>query len=308
MSATVLSRSRAPWLRLLAVLAACVMIVAACGDDDDGASGDGGGSDDGGLLSELREEGTVRIGIANEPPFGFPDDDGNATGASVDVARAVMAELGVPDDEATVVEFGQLIGGLQAGQFDLMAAGMYINPERGQQVLFSDPDYCIPESLAVLEGNPEGIENYQSFVENPDLTLAVTTGTVEVGYAEDAGIPDDQLNVQANLDSMYEALIAGEADAAAGTYASVLDQVAASDGIEDVGGFIPRTAEGEEVVPPCGGYAFRTENQEFRDAFNEVLRQFIEDGTVEEIYGEYDYPWDLEKAAALRAEDLTSAG
>ncbi len=199
MSATALSRPRSPWLRLLALLGVLALVVAACGDDDDTSddtgtdddtedSDSGDGEESSGLLAELQESGSITIGIANEVPFGFVGDDGEATGIAPDVARAVLAELGITDVEAQVVEFGQLIGGLQAGQFDLIAAGMYITAERAEQILFSDPDYCIAKSLAVAEGNPLGIVDYQSVVDDPEITLAVATGTVEVGYAEDAGI------------------------------------------------------------------------------------------------------------------------
>ncbi|MDE0805166.1 MAG: transporter substrate-binding domain-containing protein [Acidimicrobiales bacterium] len=188
------------------------------------ANADAGDGD--GLLEELQSSGSITIGVANEVPFGFVGDDGEPTGIAPDVAIAVLAELGITEVDAQVVEFGQLIGGLQAGQFDLIAAGMYINEERAEQILFSDPDYCIAESLAVPAGNPQGIVDYQSFVDNPDLSLAVATGTVEVGYAEDAGIPDDQLEVFADIDGMYDALEAGEVDAVTGTAATVQRQVA----------------------------------------------------------------------------------
>jgi ectoine/hydroxyectoine ABC transporter solute-binding protein len=178
-----------------------------------------------GTLEGLQDSGSITIGIANEAPFGFTGDDGEATGIAPDVARAVLEELGITEINAEVVEFGQLIGGLQAGQFDLIAAGMYINEERAEQILFSDPDYCIAEGLAVAAGNPEGIVDYTSFVDNSDLTLAVATGTVEVGYAEDAGIPDGQLEVFSSIDSMYAALEAGEVDAVTGTAATVQTQV-----------------------------------------------------------------------------------
>lgn len=180
-----------------------------------------------GTLEGLQDSGSITIGIANEAPFGFTGDDGEATGIAPDVASAVLEELGITEVNAEVVEFGQLIGGLQAGQFDLIAAGMYINEERAEQILFSDPDYCIAEGLAVAGGNPEGIVDYNSFVDNPDLTLAVATGTVEVGYAEDAGIPDDQLEVFSSIDDMYAALAAGEVDAVSGTAATVQTQVEA---------------------------------------------------------------------------------
>lgn len=178
-----------------------------------------------GTLSELQERGSITIGVANEVPFGFVGEDGEATGIAPDVAKQVLAELGIDSVDVQVVEFGQLIGGLQAGQFDLIAAGMYITEDRAEQILFSDPDYCVAEGLAVAAGNPEGIVDYSSFVDNPDLSLAVATGTVEVGYAEDAGIPDDQLEVFPDIDSMYEALEAGEVDAVSGTAATVQRQV-----------------------------------------------------------------------------------
>lgn len=316
--------SRSALMRLLAVLAALVMLMAACGnddeddaadpgdddttettagDDDDGDDGNGDAAD--GLLAELQDEGSITIGIANEVPFGFVDEDGEATGIAPDVAKAVLAELGIDEVNAEVVEFGNLIGGLQAGQFDLIAAGMYINADRAEQILFSDPDYCIAEGLAVAEGNPEGIEDYQSFLDNAEITMAVATGTVEVGYAEDAGVPQDQIEEFGDIDSMYDALEAGEVDAVTGTAATVGRQVEARSGIEAVEPFFPVDAEGNEVLP-CGGYGFRNENQDFRDAFNDVLNEFRSDGTTMEIITAYEdfSEADVEKANELTVDDF----
>lgn len=304
-------------MRLVALAAVAVLGLTACGGDDDTGGDDTGGddgttaADDGdggeatGLLAELQESGSITIGIANEVPFGFVGDDGEATGIAPDVARAVLSELGIEEINAEVVEFGQLIGGLQAGQFDLIAAGMYINAERAEQILFSDPDYCVAESLAVPEGNPQGIVDYTSVVDNPDITLAVATGTVEVGYAEDAGVPDAQLEVFADIDGMYRALEAGEVDAVTGTAATVQRQVATRDGMEAVEPFFPVDENGEEILP-CGGYGFRLENQDFRDAFNEQLNEFREDGTTLELITAYDdfSPEDVELANSLTVDDF----
>lgn len=314
MPATAQSRPRAPWLRLIALMAALAMFVAACGDDDDTDastddtstdSDDGDGQQATGLLAELQESGSITIGIANEVPFGFVGDDGDATGIAPDVARAVLAALGIDNVEAQVVGFGQLIGGLQAGQFDMIAAGMYITPERAEQILFSDPDYCIAEGLAVPAGNPEGIVDYDDFVES-DLTLAVATGTVEVGYAEDAGVPDSNLEVFADIDSMYSALEAGEVDAVTGTAATVQRQVASRGGIEAVEPFFPTDADGEEVLP-CGGYGFRLDAEDFRDAFNDKLNELRSDGTTLEIITAYEDDFseaDVEKANELTLDDF----
>lgn len=271
--------------------AACWMSLAACG------GGDGAG--EGGDLPPKDE--TLTIGIANEQPYGYMDKSGEATGFAPDVARAVLKEMGYTNLKFEVVEFGQLIGGLRAQQFDLVAAGMYLTPERLEQIAFSDPDYCTSESLAVKEGNPEGIENYQSFVDNKDLTIAVAEGTVEVGYVEDAGVADNQIKPFAGIDQMYAALAAGEVDAVTGTASTVETQVKGREGIEAVEPFI----EGIEP-PPCGGYGFRLQDTEFRDAFNEQLNKFREDGTTTELITKYEgfTEEDVETANGMTVDDF----
>jgi polar amino acid transport system substrate-binding protein len=295
--------------RLVAAGLALALTAAACGGDDggDAAADDGAaeenGEEAGGLLGELQESGSVTVGVANEVPFGSVGDDGQPTGIGPDVARAVLEELGITEIEAQVVEFGELIGGLQAGQFDIITAGMYITPERAEQIFFSDPDYCVAESLAVPEGNPDGLEDYQSIVDNTDVTVAVASGTVEVDYVADAGVPDDQVETFGDIDSMYRALEAGEVDAVTGTLATVQTQADAREGLEAIEGFFPTTEDGEEVFP-CGGHGFADE--EFRDAFNEVLNEFREDGTTKEIILEYDdfTEEDIDLANSLTVEDL----
>jgi polar amino acid transport system substrate-binding protein len=287
--------SRAKWVRGVIAAASLALVAAACG----------GGDEDANTLEQLQESGSITIGIANEVPYGYVGDDGEVTGFAPDVARAVLSELGITEVDADVVEFGELIGGLLAGQFDLIAAGMYINADRAAQISFSDPDYCTTESLAVAEGNPEGIVDYSSFAENDGLTLAIASGTVEVGYAEDAGIPDSQLEVFADINGMFTALAAGEVDAAAGTSATVDTQVAAISGIEAVEPFFPKDTEGNETLP-CGGYGFRQDDTAFRDAFNEQLNVFREDGTTTEIITSYEgfSDADVELANGLIVDDF----
>ncbi|GAA1872483.1 hypothetical protein GCM10009751_34810 [Myceligenerans crystallogenes] len=285
------------------------LALAGCG------GGTTGGTETGGADAGTGDPGStsLTIGIANEQPYGYMGDDGEATGFDPEITRQVLVNLGYSEEnlEFRVVEFGQLIGGLQAGQFDLVAAGMYINPERLEQVLFTDPDYCTYEGLAVAEGNPEDIADYQSFTENPDLTIAVATGTVEEGYAKDAGIPAEQIESFPGIDQMYEALAAGEVDAVTGTAATVNTHVAATEGIEAVEPFFPEDAEGNETLP-CGGIAFAQDDGAFRDEFNEELNTLREDGTTTEIITSYEdqdgNPYfteqDVETANELTVDDF----
>jgi polar amino acid transport system substrate-binding protein len=288
-------------LRLTGMVLAGALALAACNGDDNGDVDDNGDAVDEDAIAEYRENG-VTLGVANEVPFGYIDD-GEPAGIGPEVAMAVLDELGIEVNDAEVVEFGELISGLQAGTFDIVTAGMYITPDRAQQVHFSDPDYCIQESLAVDEGNPHDIVDYQSIIDNPDLIVAVATGTVEVDYLEDAGVPDDQIEVFGDIDSMYRALDADEVDAVTGTLATVQTQAAARDGIDAVEGFFPSDADGEQIMP-CGAHAF--DDEDFRDAFNEVLNQFREDGTTMEIITAYEdfTDEDVEMANELTLQDF----
>jgi polar amino acid transport system substrate-binding protein len=279
--------------RLLAVLAVLALVAAACGGGDGTAEG---------KLGELQESGTVTVGIANEVPYGYEDENGNVTGEAPEVAKAVLAELGIENMEASVVDFGALIPGLQAGQFDMIAAGMFITPERAEQIIFSDPDYCVSNSFAVAEGNPMGISDFQSIIDS-GATLAVLGGAVDEGYAVDSGVPDAQIERFADVGAQYDALAAGRVDAVSGTFLTVKTQTDAMDGFEATPGFFP-VINGEEQVG-CGGFGFT--DQEFRDAFNEVLKELQADGTVEEIVTGFGFaPEDVEKAANLTAEELSS--
>jgi polar amino acid transport system substrate-binding protein len=202
--------------------------------------------------------------------------------------------------DARVVEFGALIGGLQAGNFDMIAAGMYINPERAEQIIFSDPDYCILESMLVPEGNPAGLTNYNS-VADTDVRLAVASGTVNVDYAVDAGIPEDQIVEFAGIEDQYDAIAAGRVEAVSGTILTVQQHADAMEGFEALEPFPALDAEGNEILG-CGGFGFL--DQGLRDEFNRVLNEKQETGEVQEIVNEQLGAPVAEGAVDLTVEDL----
>jgi polar amino acid transport system substrate-binding protein len=272
--------------------------------DDDEATGDDGEASGDDLLASLQEAGTVSVGIANEVPYGYEDDSGNVTGEAPEVARVVLAELGIDEIEAQVVDFGALIPGLQAGQFDMIAAGMYINEERASQILFSDPDYCVGEAFAVPDGNPLGLSDLQSVVDTPEATIAILSGAVEEGYAETAGVPDEQIELFTDVNAQYDALEAGRVDAVIGTTLTVTTQADATDGIEATESFFPLDEDGEEILG-CGGFGFRNEDQAFRDAFNDELNRLQDEGELLPIIADFGFAEeDIERAQELTVEDL----
>ncbi|WP_312233863.1 transporter substrate-binding domain-containing protein, partial [Stutzerimonas nitrititolerans] len=92
-------------------------------------------------LDKIKENSSVRIGYANETPFAYTALDGSVTGESPEIVEKIFQRMGIETIKPVLTEWGSLIPGLRASRFDLIAAGMYITPERCKQVLFTDPHY-----------------------------------------------------------------------------------------------------------------------------------------------------------------------
>jgi polar amino acid transport system substrate-binding protein len=229
-------------------------------------------------FERAKSQGFIRVGFANEAPFGFATPDGKLTGEAPEVAKAVLAKIGIPQVDGVLTEFGSLIPGLKAGRFDIIAAGMFINPKRCGEIAFSEPSYGIGQAMLVKSSNPKGIKDYSSIKENADLKLAVMAGAVEAGYAKDAGVPESQLVVLPDQSSLLAAVQSGRADAAALTALSIGDMAKKGEGVESTKPF------GEvagKSVKGHGGFGFRKEDTDLLEAFNSELKKFI--GTPEHI-------------------------
>ncbi|MGF1631617.1 MAG: ectoine/hydroxyectoine ABC transporter substrate-binding protein EhuB [Kiloniellaceae bacterium] len=229
-------------------------------------------------LEKAREAGFIRIGFANEAPYGFATPDGQLTGEAPEVAKAVLAKLGISEVDGVLTEFGSLIPGLKAGRFDIIAAGMFITPARCQEVAFSEPSYGIGQAFLVKEGNPQNIADYATIAGNDNLKLAVMAGAVEVGYAKKAGVGMSQLVVLPDQSSLVKAVQADRANAAALTALSIADMASKNNGVEST---TPFGEVAGESVKGHGGFAFRKEDQELYEAFNAELKTFI--GSAEHI-------------------------
>jgi len=253
-----------------------------------------------GTLGRARGQGFIRVGFANEAPYGYVDESGELTGAAPEVAREVMRRLGVPELDGVSTPFGSLIPGLQDGRFDLIAAGMFIIPERCQQILFSDPDYCVQQAFLVEEGNPLAIHHYEDLAANPKAKLGVLTGAVEATQAAESGIPPGDIRRFDNPTDLLDALKAGRIDAAALTTISLANLAAQADfdGVEVTESFTHRDE------PGCGAFGFHQEDSAFRDEFNRVLAKMKEEGEVARLVDPFGFTDAAQAAHGLTAEEL----
>jgi polar amino acid transport system substrate-binding protein len=223
-------------------------------------------------LERAKKDGFIRVGFANEAPYGYATPDGKLTGESPEVVKSVLKKMGINQVDGVLTEFGSLIPGLQAGRFDIIAAGMFITPRRCEQVQFSEPTYGIGQAFLVKKGDPKKIKDYGSIAASKDLKLAVMAGAVEAGYAKDSGIGQAQLVVLPDQSSLVKAVQSGRADAAALTALSISDMASKNTGVQSTAPF--GMVAGKSVVGH-GGVAFRKADKDLYEAFNAELKKFI---------------------------------
>jgi polar amino acid transport system substrate-binding protein len=256
------------------VLAACAagaaFVLLACGKGDKPGEGKP-------ALERIKAEGKIRVGYANEAPYAYKDAaTGALTGEAPEVARAILKDLGAIEMEGVLTEFGSLIPGLQAGRFDLIAAGMYVKPDRCREIAFSNPTYSVGEAFAVKKGNPRKLHSYEDLKARSDATLGVVAGAVERQYARDAGIPAERVVVFPDAPSALAGVRAGRVDAYAGTSLTIQDLVDKdqSGEVERADPFRDPVIAGVQVRG-YGAFGFRKQDTLLLRAFNEGLARYI---------------------------------
>ncbi|AXF57604.1 ectoine/hydroxyectoine ABC transporter substrate-binding protein EhuB [Salicibibacter kimchii] len=239
-------------------------------------------------VADLEENGIVQVGVANEEPYGYLDGE-TATGASTEIARAVFQNMGVEDVEATVTEFGNLIPSLNAGNYDVVTAGMDVQPERCENGSFGDVEYSYGEGMAVQSGNPMDLHSYEDIVEQ-DATVSVMSGANQLDMFEALGIDEDNIQYSDDIPGNIAALEAGDVDATVMTGATMnaaMDN-ADTDAIEQPENFTDPVIDGEEQVA-YGAAVFRDDDEELREAYNESLQELKDSGEIAEIIAEFDF-------------------
>lgn len=287
------STKRQPRRALVAIGTATMLVsslLAGCGVFSQGAGGaapDGHHAplesvDGGPTLSHLRQTGVMHLGVIPGPPYSDIDPKtGNVTGAYADVVRIAMQDLGVGNITGIPAnDFGSLIPGLQAGQWDT-ALALTVTPQRCDQILFGSPLDIDPPAFATKPNNPLGFRSYADVAKNPKVRVAVLPGSAEEQAARAAGMAGSQIVTVPDLLTGLEAIDAGRADYVA----------AANTGF----GFLKTPIKFQTVILEGGsisgsGIGFRKSDEKLRDAFNQALAGMQHDGRFQQIMRSYGFP------------------
>ena len=207
-------------------------------------------------------------------PWNYLDDSGELAGYEIDLGNEVCARAGV-ECEWIINEWDSIIPNLQAGNYDVIMAGMSITDERMEQIDFSEPYFPPDPSRYIALAGSEF-----DFDALADARIGAQGATIQAGHAESTFGADNTILTYELPDQSIADLVAGNLDVvlADGSYLEPI--VEGSNGaIVFVG---PDVSIGNGV-----GAGLRKEDSELGAAISAALVSIKEDGTLEELMIEY---------------------
>lgn len=281
--------------KLAAVFLAGIMCasLAACGSSaaDDAAStdtqtaaeetaeetaDDAAAADTEGETAEAGEVTTVTEGVltmgtnAAFPPYEYYEGD-TVVGIDAEIAQAIAEKLGL-SLEIVDMDFNSIITAVQSGKVDVGIAGMTVDPERLENVDFTDSYATGVQVVIVTEDS-----DIASVDDLEGKLIGTQEGTTGWSYcSEDYG--DDMVIPYTNGATAVQALLDGKVDCVVIDQQPALSFVEANEGL--------KILETEYAVEDYA-IAVSKDNTALRDAINTALNELIEDGTVQGILDKY---------------------
>ena len=249
-------------------------------------------------LEKIRTEGVIRVGVANQPPYSGMDPSGAVTGYVPTLVQEIMAKLGVPKVEGIVATYGELVPGLQAGRWDMIASSFRLNADRCQQVLFADPITFDGGAFAYLPGEVSDPPQSLQALGEMDVPIGVVQGSYLIQLAEDRGLDRDNISQFPNGPALIDGLVAKRMQFAVSTNASLKDLQRARSGVFEI--VYPVSDD-----PPVGSApAFRRDDTELHAAFQQELRAMRQAGALLEMSARFGFdppPADLMEISSEEA-------
>ncbi len=161
-------------------------------------------------LDEIRERGSIRIGVVATPPFTIALDGAELVGFEIDIGKKIAADMGV-EPVFLLYPVEGVIAALEVGQLDIVAAGLGITPERALRVAFSRPYFMSGVTVATSVSRMPEVEGAET-LNAPGLVIVTVPETMSVERAE-ALFPEAELAIVTSADEAEAAILESKADA-----------------------------------------------------------------------------------------------
>jgi len=211
------------------------------------------------------------------PPLQYVDDKGQLQGMRVELANECCKRLGlVPEYIRT--EFATMIPGLAAKRWDMINTGIFFTEERSK-LMYMVPYEQAAISFLAAKGNPLGLKTVDDLA---GRKISVELGgieerrTREVAKAlQDKGLKPVTVMTFNNFAEAFQALRAGQADAATSIDATAMFMQQRGDFTRAISGVFPQTA--------CFAFA----NKSLAEAVVGALNDLRKDGSYDKLLDQY---------------------
>ncbi|HYS63272.1 MAG TPA: transporter substrate-binding domain-containing protein [Paraburkholderia sp.] len=215
----------------------------------------------------------VTIAYLDEPPFGWTDASGSATGADIELAEVVLRAIGVAQVEHRLTTFAELLPGVENGLWD-MNVPLFVTPQRMVSVDFSLPVWAIADGFLVRAGNPMKLDSYESVAKCNTARLGIVVGQVQREAAQSAGVADGQIVPFDRQGEAIDALCAGRIDAYAST--ALGNRILADRVGHELVDAVPHAHDRIAGYSfPKGAFSFSKTNHGLRNNFDQYLRLYL---------------------------------
>ena len=160
-------------------------------------------------LQQVLLGGTLRVGVALYVPWAARTASGDLIGFEIDVAKRLAADMNLKV-EILAYDLGRLIPALEAGEIDVIAAGLAIRPDRALHVNFSQPYAESGLALAAEKKSTADVKNLAD-LDNERYTIAAIGGSVAAEFVSQF-LPHAKLRAFENADAASAALLGGKVD------------------------------------------------------------------------------------------------
>jgi polar amino acid transport system substrate-binding protein len=211
------------------------------------------------------------------PPLQFVDDKGELKGMRVELANECCKKLGLTP-EYIRTEFATMIPGLAAKRWDMINTGIFWTEERSK-LMYMIPYEQAAISFLAAKGNPLGLKTVDDLA---GKRISVELGGIEerrtrevADMVQKKGLKPITVLTFNNFAEAFQALRAGQSDAATSIDATAMFMQNRGDFTRAISGVFPQTA--------CFALANKTAAEAIVGALNELKK----DGTYDKLLDQY---------------------
>ena len=211
------------------------------------------------------------------PPLQFVDDKGQLQGMRVELANEICKRLGLAP-EYIRTEFATMIPGLAARRWDMINTGIFFTEERSK-LMYMVPYEQAAISFLAAKGNPLGLKTVEDLA---GKKISVELGGIEerrtrevAKMAQDKGLKPITVMTFNNFAEAFQALKAGQSDAATSIDATAMFMQQRGDFTRAISGVFPQTA--------CFAFADKTLAQALVGTLNDLRK----DGFYDKLLDQY---------------------